>query len=204
MPYKRGKVFTISMNEDDKLLLETLSKRHKLPMNEIVGYLVGLCDKYNLMSGDWETRLLGDDKKREDYTRLEGSCPALTIADMDWKCIWGRDGKPPEIKKLSKDFDEALEICAACAKTLKIKLENESYQVRVQELEAKLNVRSTEKFKVPVCNYGGTLAGDGVSFSACRLNPGKLTSIENYCKVRMNGKPCTSYVERLIGVGKKV
>ena len=36
MPYTRGKVFTISMSEDDKLLLETLAKRHKLPMKEIV------------------------------------------------------------------------------------------------------------------------------------------------------------------------
>ena len=91
----------------------------------------------------------------------------------------------------------------ARARTRK-KLDRNETLERVHELEAKLNVRSTEKYKVPVCNYGGILAGDGVSFSACRLNPGKLASIENYCKVRMNGKPCASYIERLIGVGKKL
>ena len=204
MPYKRGKVHKVELAEKDKLVLEKLAKRHKLSQKEITGHLIGLCDKYNLMAGDWQARLLGDDKKRKDYTRLDDSCPALIQVGEDWKCVWGRDGKTHEFKTLSEDFDEALEVCAACKKTLNIKLENESYQVKVQELETKLKVQSTEKFKVPVCNYGGILAGDGVSFEGCRLHPGKTLSIENFCMVRINGKPCTSYIERLIGVGKKL
>lgn len=201
MPYKRGKVFSISMNEDDKLLLETLAKRHKLPQKEIIGYLVGLCDKYNLMSGDWQARLEDLDEDLERTTRREGSCPALAYAEKSHWCLWGRDGKTPDKKKLAKDFGEALEMCAACKITLNIKLENESYQIKVQELEAKLNMKAKQKFKVPNCGYGARLI-DEHSFSGCRLNPGKLVDVKNYCKVRLSGKPCTEYHEILIGVGE--
>ena len=200
----RKNLFSITIDKDDKLELVTQTKRYGLSQKEIVGYLIQLNGKYNLMSGDWKARLEGVDQERNRYAGLQGSCPALTFADKSYVCLWGQDGKPPAKKNLSRDLDEALEMCAACKKTLNIKLENESYQVKVQELETKLKVQSAEKFKVPVCNYGGILAADGISFSACRLNPGKLASIENYCKVRMNGKPCTSYIERLIGVGKKL
>jgi len=204
MPYERGKVFAITLDEADKLVLEKLAKRHKLSQKEIVGYLIGLDDKYNLMSGDWQARLEGEDEDRDRYAGLEGSCANMTFAKKNYICVRANLGKPPTIRALSEALDEALSICAICEEDTRKKLDRNETLERVHELESKLNVRSTEKFKVPVCNYGGTLAGDGVSFSACRLNPGKLTSIENYCKIRMNGKPCTSYIERLIGVGKKL
>ena len=204
MPYKRKKSFTISIDEPDKIELERQTKKHKLTQKFIIGYLIQLNGKHNLMSGDWKARLEDLDEDRDRYAGLQGSCANLTFAKKNYICVRANLGKPPTIRALSEDLDEAFSICAICEEDTRKKLDRNETLERVHELEAKLNVRSTEKFKVPVCNYGGTLAGDGVSFSACRLNPGKLTSIENYCKIRMNGKPCTSYIERLIGVGKKV
>lgn len=201
MSYKRGKVFSVTLNEKDKLILETLAKRHKLNQKEIMGYLIELCDKHDLMAGDWQARLDTDDEKRVDYTRLDDACPALTQADTDWKCVWGVNGKPPAIKKLSKDFDEALELCLACKKTLKIKLENESYQVRVQELEAKLAAKSTKKFRIPQCNNGGRLSKDSTAFEGCPRSPSKPVSIEAYCKKINSGTGCVWLKMHLIGVG---
>ena len=202
--YKRGKVFAVTLDEADKLLLEKLSKRHKLSQKEIVGYLVGLDDKYNLMSGDWRARLGGDDQERDRYAGLKNSCANMTFAKKNYICVRANLGKPPTIKALSEDLDEAHKICAICEEDTRKKLDRNDTLERVHELEAQLNQKSSEKFKVPVCNYGGILAGDGVSFEGCRLYPGKTLSIEKFCKLRKNGKPCNSYVERLIGVGKKI
>ena len=204
MPYKRGKVFAITLDEADKLVLEKLAKRHKLSQKEIVGYLIGLDDKYNLMSGDWQKRLTGDDEERDRYAGLEGSCANMTFAKKNYICVRANLGKPPTIKALSEDLDEAHKICGICEEDTRKKLDRNDTLERVHELEAQLKTQATEKFKVPVCNYGGILAGDGVSFKGCRLNPSKTLSIEDYCKVRINGKPCTSYIERVIGVGKKI
>lgn len=202
MPYKRGKVFTISMNEDDKLLLETLAKRHKLPMKEIVGYLVGLCDKYNLMAGDWQARLEGVDQEVNRYAGLQGACGNMTFAKEDHICVRAVLGKPPSIKKLSDDIEEALKICAICEEDTRKKLDRDLTLERVHELEAQLNAKASEKFKVPNCNYGAQLADNGSSFVGCRLNPGKTVDVKNYCKKRLSGKPCSSYTEILIAVGK--
>jgi len=201
MSYKRGKVFSVTLNEEDKLMLETLAKRHKVNQKEIMGYLIELCDKHDLLAGDWKARLEDRDEDYESATLREGSCPALAYAENANWCVWGRDGKTPDKKRLAKDLYEALEICAACNKTLNIRLENESYQAKIQGLEAKLNLKAKQKFKVPNCNYGATLVDEN-SFRGCRLNPGKLVDIENYCKKRLNGKPCSSYTEILIGVGE--
>ena len=171
--------------------------------DSIAGYLIELCDKHNLMDGDWKARLEDLDLDREKVTWLKGSCPALTEADNKFKCVWGVDGKPPAIKVLSKDHLEALEMCAACKTTLEIKLENQSYQVKVQELEAKLQEQSTKKFKIPQCNNGGRLDGDGLAFEGCPRSPGKVVSIEGYCKKLKNGAGCDWFKSRLVGVSSE-
>ena len=201
MAYKRGKVFRVDLKEVDKAILEKLSKRHHLSMKEITGYLIELCDKHDLLEGDWKARLEDLDLARERVTRLEGSCPALIYAEKSHWCVWGRDGKTPEKKKLAKDLYESLEMCLACKKTLEIKLENESYQVKVQELETKLQEQSTKKFKIPQCNNGGRLDGDGLAFEGCPRSRGKPVSVEEYCKKLNNGLGCPMFKSRLIGVG---
>ncbi len=202
MPPKRKKTHTITLDEADKELLELQAKRHKKDQKFIVGYLIGLNEKYNFFGAeDWKDRLIADDEKREDYTLLDGSCPALIHADKVWKCLWGQDGKPPAIKTLAKDLEESLEMCASCSKTLKIKLENESYQVKVQELEAKLEEKATKKFKIPQCKNGGRLDGDGLAFEGCPRSRGKPVSVEEYCKKLNSGLGCPMFKSRLVAVG---
>ena len=201
MPYKRKKTFDVKLDEPDKLLLETQSKRHKLDQKFIVGHLIGLNEKYNLMDGNWQDRLFADDKTRAENRRLEGSCSAFTKVDGKWKCVWGVDGKPPAIKTLAEDQNQALGMCASCKITLNIKLENESYQVKVQELEAKLQDQSSKKYKIPQCNNGARLDNDGLAFEGCPRSPGKTVSIESYCKKLKNGAGCDWYKSRLVGVG---
>ena len=201
MPYKRGKTFDVKLDEDDKLLLETLAKRHKLPQKFIVGHLIALCDKYNLMAGDWQDRLEGEDQARQRYTKLDNACGNMTFAKEDYICVRAVLGKPPSIKKLSDTIEEALDICAICEEDTRKKLDRDLTLERVKELENKLKVRNSEKFKVPVCRYDGFLSADGLSFEGCRLYRGKTLSIEKFCKVRMNGRSCDGYVERTIAVG---
>lgn len=201
MPYKRKKTRSLTLDEADGNKLETFSKRRNTSMKEIVGFYIQLDEDYDLWSADWKDKVKKSEDQRERYTLLDGSCPALAFADNVWKCLWGQDGKPPAIKTLAKDLDEALELCAACTKTLKIKLENESYQVKVQELEMKLKENSTKKFKIPQCNNGARLDSDGLSFEGCPRSPGKPVSIEGYCKKLKNGAGCDWFKTRLIGVG---
>ena len=183
MPYTRGKVFTISMSEDDKLLLETLAKRHKLPMKEIVGYLVGLCDKYNLMSGDWEARLLGDDEKREDDIRLEGSCPALIKLDETYVCLWGQENAPPKIKKLTKLKDQLKDACEGCTITKDIANKIRSQEAEIRTLRAAVDVGIVGK--IPQCKNGGRLKDDNKMWC-----PTSGTVKVEHCMTLRGGQPC--------------
>ena len=201
MPYKRGKVHKVELKAEDKAILEKLAMRHKLSMKEIAGYLIVLCDKYDLMEGDWQARLKGEEEDRDRYTGLEGACGNMTFAKEDYICVRAVLGKPPSIKKLSDTIDEALGICAICEEDTRKKLDRDLTLERVHELETQLEVRASEKFKVPNCNYGAHLADNGSSFQGCRLNPGKTVDVQNYCKKRLSGKPCSSYTEILIAVG---
>lgn len=203
MPYKRGKVHKVELTEKDKSVLEKLTKRHKITQKIIAGLGIGLIDKYGVhnVNALLEAALLEAENSREIYTRQEGDCPALIYAERSHWCVWGRDGKTPEKKKLAKDLDESLEMCLACKKTLEIKLENESYQVKVQELEAKLKDQSSKKFKIPQCQNGARLDSDGLAFEGCPRSPGKIVSIEGYCKKLKNGAGCDWFKLRLVGVG---
>ena len=198
MPYKRGKGHKVELTEEDKAVLVKLTKRHKITQKIIAGLGIGLIDKYGVHNVE---ALLEAEDSREIYTRQEGDCPALTEADNQFICVWGQDGKPPAKKKLAKDIDNAREVCAACKITLNIKLENESYQVKVQELEAKLKDQSSKKFKIPQCKNGARLDSDGLAFEGCPRSPGKVVSIESYCKKLKNGAGCDWFKLRLVGVG---
>jgi len=200
----RKGTFSITLDEADKKKLEIFAKRRHVSMKEIVGFYIQLDTDYNLWSTDWKDKVKDAEEKRDRYAGLEGACGNMTFAKEDYICVRAVLGKPPSIKKLSPVLEEAYKICAICEEDTRKKLDRDLTLERVKELETKLQEKTSEKFKVPVCNYGAHLAADGISFDACRLNPGKNVSIESYCKVRMNGKPCNSYVERLIGIGKKI
>ena len=205
MPYKRGKVHKVELTEEDKSVLEKLTKKHKLTQKIIAGLGIGLIDKYGVhnVKALLEADLLKTEDSREIYTRQKGDCPALTEADNQFICVWGQDGKPPAKKKLAEDLGDAREICAACKVTLEIKLENESYQVKVQELEMKLQEQSTKKFKIPQCSRGARLDKEGLAFEGCERSPGAPVSINDYCKKINKGMGCDWFKSRLVGVSSE-
>ena len=207
--YKRPKTFKIDMDEPDKLLLETLTQRRRISQKELVGYYVQIDTEVDIYNPDWKARLDEFnkiiDKKLEESSkkvvRLEGECSALIYAEEFHWCVWGRDGKTPDKKKLAKDLGQAKEMCLACKKTLEIKLENESYQVKVRELETKLQEQSTKKFKIPQCSRGARLDKEGLAFEGCERSPGAPVSIEGYCKKIKKGMGCDWFKSRIVGVG---
>ena len=211
MPYERGKVFSTVLDEDAKLELERLAKSTKKSQRIIASHAIMQVAPMRMLDRDWEARIkelegvrAKADQEREQYAGLKNACANMTFAKKNYICVRANLGKPPTIKALSEDLDEANKICVICEEDTRKKLDRNLVLERVHELEAQLDAKTSEKFKVPICNYGAHLSTDGISFDACRLNPGKNVSIESYCKLRMNGKPCSSYVERLIGVGKKL
>lgn len=199
----RERQHKLNVDEETKERAIRISKRTQIPMIDTAGYLYEMCEKHDMTRPGWEDRMEKADQERERYTLLDGSCPALAFADKVWKCLWGQDGKPPAIKTLAKDINEAKKLCAACTKTLNIKLENESYQVKVQELEMKLQEQSTKKFKIPQCKNGARLDNDGLSFEGCPRSIGKPVSVEGYCKKINDGRGCDWFKSRLVGVSSE-
>ena len=204
MPRYR-KQANIKISGEHKELIEKLAKSSKIDQKTIAEYLIDLAVKYDLMDSGWEDRLKEADKKRTDFTLLDkADCPALRYMDDAWKCVWGRDGKTPEIKKLAPELEGALEGCEGCKITLRIKMKEESYQEQIRVLEHKLQTKRTEKYKVPVCQQGATLSIDCLNFTGCPKNQGKAVSIKEYCQKLNQGNGCAVYLERVLGVGEKV
>lgn len=206
--YVRPKVHSVTIFSDvDKILIDLAQKRGE-PKRTIASMMITRGNEINILDEGYNERA---DAVREAgkiqiqknyYAGLERPCPGMFYADDAWKCLWAREGKPPQIKKLAKDLHDALNACKSCDKTGKILKHNAELKNQITVLESRLEEKSNKTFKAPVCNYGATLSRDGLTFSGCRLSPGKLVSVMEYCKKRMSGRPCNSYSESIIGVGK--
>jgi len=90
-----------------------------------------------------------------DYTFFENPCPALTYGTTDdpqYECVWGREGRTPDIKKLGKDLTKIKYRCQSCTKTLELKKENRD--LREQITKGMI-------MKIPSCILGGKISEDG-------------------------------------------
>ena len=207
MTDKRDKRPSTLLDEDASIELIRLSKVYKLYDKKfIASHAIKQVALMRMLDPDWEARikeLEGVRVKVERHARLDTDCPALIDDGTFYWCVWGQDGKPPLKKKLAKEYDQSLEMCAACKKTLEIKLENESYQVKVQELETKLKANSTKKFKIPQCKNGARLDNEGLSFEGCPRSIGKPVSVEGYCKKINDGRGCDWFKTQLVGVSSE-
>jgi len=183
MPYERGKVFAITLDEADKLVLEKLAKRHKLSQKEIVGYLIGLDDKYNLMSGDWKGRLEDIDEGQEIRKALEGSCPALIYLKDTFVCLWGQENAPPKIKKLTPFKEQLEDACEGCTITRDIANKIRSQELEIRTLRAAVDVGIVGK--IPQCKNGGRLKDDNKMWC-----PTSGTVKVEHCMTLRGGQPC--------------
>ena len=183
MPYIRKKTFNITLDEPDKLILEKLAKRHKLSQKEIVGYLIGLDDKYNLMSGDWKGRLEDIDEGQEIRKALEGACPALRKLDETYVCLWGQENAPPKIKKLTTLRDQLEDACEGCTITRDIANKIRSQESELRTLRAAVDVGIVGK--IPQCKNGGRLKDDNKMWC-----PTSGTVKVKHCMTLRGGQPC--------------
>ena len=200
MPYKRKKTRSLTLDEADGNKLEAFSKRRHVSMKEIVGFYIQLDTDYDLWSTDWKDKVKEAEEKRDRYAGLKDACENMTFAKEDYICVRAVLGKPPSIKKLSPVIEEAYKICAICEEDTRKKLDRDLTLERVKVLEAKLKDRAGKKFKIPQCNNGGRLDGDGLAFEGCPRSPGKPVSVEGYCKKLNNGQGCAMFKSRIVGV----
>ncbi len=184
----------ILVEKDVKDKAIVLSQRYKLPLRAVVSTLVDLCADYDLLKPGWEERLnaamdKGEIKiQKKRYAELDDPCPGMFFADEVWKCLWAREGKPPQIKKLAKDISDALNACASCDKTRKIIKQNLELLNKVSKLESKLeNGRAREEHTY--CKDGGWYDD-----KTGRINCKKMDvwQDQDRCFTMWNGKPCPS------------
>jgi len=170
-------------------------------MKEIVGFYIQLDTDYDLWSTDWKDKVKESEDRRARYTGLDEACGNMTFAKEDYICVRAVLGKPPSIKKLSDELEEALKICVICEEDTRKKLDRDLTLEKVKFLEKQLQETAIKKFKIPQCNNGGRLDGDGLAFEGCPRSRGKPVSVEEYCKKLNNGLGCPMFKSRLVAVG---
>ena len=102
---------SVSLDKKDKDRIEKLSKRYRLSMGEITGYLYEMCERYDMMRVGWESRMETADQER---AAKANDCPNFILRETWYICLQPREGKSPKITKLSRKLDEALEMCDSC------------------------------------------------------------------------------------------
>jgi hypothetical protein len=194
------------MEAETKDILRMLCKRYDLTQNDVLKVLLEMCDQHDLLKKEWQKRLTAalERGKREieakAYYDDPRKCPAMAMGSEKYKCVWGREGRPPAVRVLEVEYQASLEMCLKCKATLQIMQESEGLRSRVVQLENKLKQKSNIEFKIPICHKGATLNEDSTEFSGCPKHPGENVSIDNFCKVYSNGLPCALFAQRVIGV----
>lgn len=120
----------------------------------ISGYLKG--DLLEKFKSDMERLGLNQSgllrKVISDYYAKNIDCPALSIIDGYYWCIWGRLNKTPDMKKLGKMREEKNDICTSCKRTLALITENKMLK---DELGRPMEI------EYYTCEYGGQTRKEG-------------------------------------------
>ena len=179
----RKKVFSITLDEPDKKILETLAMRRKVSMKDIVGYYIQIDNEYDLYSGDWKARLDVVDSETKIIKALEDKCPGLIQLNETFVCLWGQDNAPPKIKKLTP-FENQLEAaCEGCTITKEIRNKIRDQESELRTLRAAVDVGIVGK--IPQCKNGGRLKDDNKMWC-----PNTGTVKVKHCMTLRGGQPC--------------
>lgn len=186
-PRKVGK--SIRIDEDTHKKLWKYSQSKHLDMTIIVGNFIAQGVEYDIFDGDWAKKARGDNAR---FAFLDDACGHLAYAKKKkddpegwFKCIWARDGKPPQVLNLSEDADGARDLCAKCTKH-RLQLEGIiGYEEQIKVLKA--TVKKGAIVDVPSCVRGGRLSDDGKSLY-CQQTA-KYSKVER-CKTLRNGANC--------------
>ncbi len=170
----------------------------------IVAEFVAAGVEHDIHESDWAQKMV-DERARVKIERDPSKCPALAgVGDeekINWRCIWNRKDKPPQIRKLGSTDAMMEKACLACVKTKVIRAGLKYRDDRIIELEKGLRSRDRELYKIPVCEGGAHLIPDGTGFERCRRS-NIAVDVLRFCKVVDNG-PCAYFSEIVVGIGEK-
>lgn len=131
--------------------MDNYSKRKHIPMTSIIANFISQGVDGDIFDPDWSEKRA---KANREYIADE-DCPAFCQINKPgkehekiYKCVWWREGKSPDIKKLAEDRLSALNLCEGCDRTGRLEKE-------WQAILTKVNKGFTGEFTY--CTKGGEL-----------------------------------------------
>lgn len=118
-------------------------------------------------------------QKENKFAFLDNSCPALCQGDKEYLCVWGREGRPPQITKLGIERSSISDICDSCKETLKLKEENKQLKAQIEHGVV---------VQIPSCANGGRISDDGKKLWCPRTM--QYEDVHKWCKVLKGGANC--------------
>ena len=194
------KRISLKIGEDSNDKLIGLAQSSKLTKRFIMEFFIDLGHKYGFLKDGWEGRLRdalnlvdenrSQERARNKFAALDDACPALNHDEdkKDFVCVWARLNKPPIVKRLGKDYDEAEIICVACGRTREILEGIAGYEDEIKTLRAE--VGRGVVVRIPSCMEGGRISDDGKKLYCARTTT--FVSVQNHCKVLRRGANCKS------------
>ncbi len=205
----------IGITPEDKEIVERLAEKWGIKMGHLVGHLINIFNEVKVdgkqvkpnefrdyLAREAEKAKAGDNK----FAFLDDGCPGRQFVDDKYMCIWARENKPPLSKTIAKTDQGAKNYCVGCKKTMEIVAGFVERDQRIAELEAGLQAKAQEVFKVPKCNAGAMLnhdKEDNLIFTGCKKHPSGPVSVDKFCRVYQGGLPCMMFAEITVGVGAK-
>jgi hypothetical protein len=162
--------------------------------------------RHNIFESNWVEKLLKENERIKEHAEAGSRCSALAVSvndekKKDYRCVWFREDKPPQIRKLGNTKRMKDAACLACGKTGEVVAKLKARDNKIIELETGLQNRARELYKIPVCEGGAHLSVEGTSFERCRRSNISV-DVLRFCKVVDDG-PCAYFREKVIGVGEK-
>jgi len=161
----------IASDADEKLI--TMTKRYKYNKKVALTVIIDRAMEIDLLRPGYTERAealkeAGDIQLQKNrYAGLENAPRCLVYLDEWFKCVVARLDKSPDIKKLSKDLDEALEACSKCEEG-NIKL-RELEQAKIENRELIAERGRDKVLAYPICARGARPSEDLTEMIGCEL-----------------------------------
>ncbi|MCK4829239.1 hypothetical protein KA005_76655 [bacterium] len=161
----------IASDADEKLI--TMTQRYKFNKKVALSVIIDRAFEIDLLRPGYTERAealkdAGDIQLQKNrFEGLENAPRCLAYLDDCYKCVVSRLDKSPDIKKLSKDLDEALDACSKCEEGKVILRELEKAKIQNIELIAE---RGRDKvLAYPICARGARPSEDLTEMIGCEL-----------------------------------
>lgn len=209
-PHKK-KRFNIGIGEASNATLITLTQSSKLNKVFIVEFLIELGHKHGFLKKGWEQKLAKSLKQVDDEGERTASreralvilraraCHKLAFginkAGEDvWSCVAFNPEGVLKVRVLGKTDDMMTGKCVACGRDRDVREGFAERDLRISDLENKIQRKAKTSRKVPICNKGAILTQEGTAFKSCPKSS-ITVSVATYCKVLSGGLPCALYAE---------